>query len=424
MFVDKAEIYIKAGNGGNGAVAFHREKYVASGGPDGGDGGAGGSIIFKTAKNLTTLADFKYKTKYKAQNGEDGRGRNQYGKKGEDLIIFVPVGTVIREKRSGAVMADMSDDTPFVAAKGGNGGFGNVHFKSSVRQTPRFAKPGEKGEEWTVILELKLIADVGLIGFPNVGKSTLLSVVSDAKPNIANYHFTTLSPVLGVVSVAEFSFVIADIPGLIEGASEGFGLGDEFLRHIERCRMLIHVVDVSGSEGREPEEDFEKINGELAKHDPELLKKPMLVAGNKLDLAEPEKAQAFKKYIEDKGYMYFELSAPILHGTGELMNKTAELVSKLPKPVVYEKEELPEEILNEKHREKGFEIIKLPDGRFAVEADWINSLMHITNPNEPDQLNYFERSLRGAGVYEALEKAGCTEGDVIVIDGDEFDYVP
>ena len=308
MFVDKAVIEIKAGDGGNGAVAFHREKYVASGGPDGGDGGKGGDVVFVADDSLSTLADFKYKRKYKAPNGADGGGARRNGKKAEDLIIRVPRGTLIRENESGTLIADISDDTPFIAAKGGKGGWGNAHFATATRQTPRFAKSGKPGESWTVTLELKLLADVGLLGFPNVGKSSFISVVSGAKPIVADYHFTTITPVLGVVSMGEgTSFVIADIPGLIEGASEGVGLGHAFLRHVERCRMLLHIVDVAGSEGRDPVEDFEKINLELERFDPALSKLPQIVAGNKIDLATEEQRENFRRYIEDKGLQYFEM---------------------------------------------------------------------------------------------------------------------
>ena len=284
MFVDKANIRIKAGDGGDGAVAFHREKYVAAGGPDGGDGGKGGDIVFVADTNLSTLADFRYKRKYTAQRGENGRGGKCNGKNAQNLVIRVPFGTVIKEESTGRILADISDNEPHIVAKGGKGGWGNPHFANAVRQVPRFAKPGLPGEEYDVVLELKLLADVGLVGFPNVGKSTLVSVVSQAKPEIANYHFTTITPVLGVVSMGEgSSFVMADIPGLIEGAWQGTGLGHQFLRHVERCRMLVHIVDVSGSEGRDPREDFETINSELEKFNPELAERPMIVAGNKCD---------------------------------------------------------------------------------------------------------------------------------------------
>ena len=287
MFVDIAKIYVKAGNGGNGAISFHREKYVAAGGPDGGDGGRGGDIIFQVDDSLSTLADFRYKRKYVAENGADGGTSRCTGKKGAPLVVGVPRGTVVKDAESGRIIADISDDVPVVIAKGGNGGWGNQHFATATRQVPRFAKRGNPGEEIEVVLELKLLADVGLIGFPNVGKSTLISVVSEAKPKIANYHFTTLTPVLGVVRIDEgTSFVMADIPGLIEGAGEGVGLGHEFLRHVERCRMLVHVIDISGSEGRDPKEDFDKINKELAVFSDELKDRPQIVVGNKCDLCD------------------------------------------------------------------------------------------------------------------------------------------
>ena len=302
MFVDIAKIKIKAGNGGNGAVSFRREKYVAAGGPDGGDGGKGGNVVFQVDDNLATLADFRYKRKYTAPNGENGSSGRKNGKGGEDLIIKVPRGTIIREVESGAVMADMSGSEPFIAAKGGRGGWGNPHFATPTRQVPRFAKNGTPGEEWEVSLELKLLADVGLLGFPNVGKSTLVSVVSQAKPIIANYHFTTITPVLGVVSLGEgSSFVMADIPGLIEGAGDGVGLGHEFLRHVDRCRLLVHIVDAAGSEGRDPIEDFEIINKELEKFDPELAKRPQIVAANKIDLADDEQLERLEKYFTELG---------------------------------------------------------------------------------------------------------------------------
>ena len=295
MFIDSAKIKIKAGDGGDGAVAFHREKYVAAGGPDGGDGGRGGSVVFQVDENLSTLADFRYKRKYTAQRGENGRGGRCAGKSAPDLLVKVPRGTLVKDAATGRLLADMSGDSPQVIAAGGRGGWGNTHFATPTRQAPRFAKPGTPGQELEVLLELKLLADVGLVGFPNVGKSTLVSVVSEAKPNIANYHFTTLTPVLGVVRMGEGrSFVMADIPGLIEGAWEGQGLGHQFLRHVERCRLLVHVVDVSGSEGRDPKEDFRIINEELEKFNPELAQRPMLVAGNKCDLTDDEAVEAFR----------------------------------------------------------------------------------------------------------------------------------
>jgi len=423
MFVDKAKILIKAGNGGDGAVAFHREKFVAAGGPDGGDGGRGGNIVFQVDDNISTLADFRYKRKYKAQNGENGRGAHCNGKKAPDLIIKVPRGTVIREVESGVVMADMSTDEPFIAAKGGRGGWGNCHFATSTRQTPRFAKSGAPGEEWEVTLELKLIADVGLLGFPNVGKSSLLSVVSEAKPIIGDYHFTTIIPVLGVVSMGpESSFVMADIPGLIEGAAEGVGLGHEFLRHVERCRMLVHIVDVAGSEGRDSIDDFEKINSELERFNPELAKCPQIVAGNKIDLATDEQLKTFREYIEGKGYEYYEICAPIQHNTKELINAVAKKLSELPPVKHYEAEEIPQEILLQK-KNNGFKVT-VEDGVYIVEAEWLNKILMKTNPDDYESLQYFQNVLQSTGIIDELVKQGIHEGDTVSIYDLEFDYIP
>ena len=423
MFVDIAKIKIKAGDGGNGAVAFHREKYVAAGGPDGGDGGRGGNIVFKVDDNLATLADFRYKRKYKAENGADGSGSHRNGKKGKDLVIRVPRGTVIREAESGAVMADMSGDEEFIGAKGGNGGWGNSHFATSTRQAPRFAKSGAPGEEWEVSLELKLIADVGLLGFPNVGKSSLISVVSEAKPIVGDYHFTTIIPVLGVVRMGpEKSFVMADIPGLIEGASEGVGLGHEFLRHVERCRMLVHIVDVAGSEGRDPIEDFEKINEELEKFNPELAKCPQIVAGNKIDLAADEQLERFRKYIESKGYEYYEIVAPIAHGTKELINAVARKLDTLPPVKRYESEEIPVSVFERKSGD-GF-TVTVHDGVYIVEADWLYRILCKTDLDDYESLQYFQRVLQQKGVIDALIEKGISEGDTVSIYDLEFDYVP
>ncbi|MDD7292393.1 MAG: GTPase ObgE [Clostridiaceae bacterium] len=422
MFVDKAKILIKAGDGGHGAVAFHREKYIASGGPDGGDGGKGGDVVFVADSNISTLADFKYKRKYKAQNGADGSGSRKSGKKGEDLIIRVPPGTVIREAQSGAVMCDMSSDEPFVAAKGGKGGWGNCHFATPTRQTPRFAKAGAPGEEWEVTLELKLLADVGLLGFPNVGKSSFISVVSEAKPVIADYHFTTITPVLGVVSLGEgTSFVIADIPGLIEGASEGVGLGHEFLRHVERCRMLIHIVDVAGSEGRDPKEDFEKINLELERFNPELAKRPQIVAGNKIDLATEEQREDFRKYIEDRGLQYFEMCAPILEGTREVINAAAAMLATLPAVRRFESEEIPLEVVLKK-KNTGFSVTK-EDGVYIVDAPWLASIIARTDMDDYESLQYLQRVLVSSGIIDALREKGIEEGDTVSIYDFEFEFV-
>jgi len=423
MFVDIAKIKIKAGDGGDGAVAFHREKYVAAGGPDGGDGGKGGDIVFVVDDNLATLADFRYKRKYAAKKGENGRGSRQYGKKAPDLEIKVPRGTIIREVNSGAVMADMSKTDRFVAAKGGKGGWGNIHFATPTRQVPRFAKPGMPGEEWEISLELKLLADVGLIGYPSVGKSSLISVVSQAKPKIADYHFTTLVPNLGVVSMGEGnSFVIADIPGLIEGASEGIGLGHEFLRHVDRCRLLVHIVDVSGHEGRNPIEDFEKINEELVKFNPELADRPQIVAGNKIDMAEPEQIEALKNYVESKGYEYYSICAPILEGTQELMNAVWNKLQTLPPIKEYEAEEIPLEALIKD--DKGFKITVEDDNYYIVEASWFPKVLKGIDIEDYESLQYMQRVLEKSGVFAALREKGIQEGDIVSIYDIEFEYIP
>ena len=423
MFVDIAKIKIKAGDGGNGAVAFHREKYVAAGGPDGGDGGRGGNIVFKVNDNLSTLADFRYKRKYKAPNGEPGQTGRRNGKRGADLVIEVPRGTVIREIHSGKVMADMSDDDEFIAAKGGRGGWGNSHFATPTRQTPRFSKPGIPGEEWEVSLELKLLADVGLLGFPNVGKSTLISVVSQAKPIIADYHFTTLTPVLGVVSMGEGnSFVMADIPGLIEGASEGIGLGHEFLRHVERCRLLVHIIDAAGSEGRDPIDDFNKINAELIKFNPEMADLPQIVVGNKIDLASDEQLEELEKYFTQRGYQYFTMCAPIVEGTQEVINAVAAKLATLPPIKKYEKEEIPAEFFEQTG--DGKFTITVEDGVYSVEGEWLLKILQRTDLDDYESLQYFQRVLQSSGIIDALEEKGIQEGDTVEIYNLEFDFVP
>lgn len=422
MFVDIAKISVKAGNGGNGAVAFHREKYVASGGPDGGDGGRGGNIVFRVDTSLSTLADFRYKRKYSASNGQDGRGNRCNGKKGEDLVICVPKGTVIREVESGVVLADMSTEEDFVAARGGNGGWGNSHFATATRQTPRFAKNGAPGEAWDLQLELKLLADVGLLGFPSVGKSTLISVVSQAKPKIAEYHFTTLSPVLGVVSMGEgSSFVMADIPGLIEGAADGVGLGHEFLRHVERCRLLVHIVDVAGSEGRDPITDFNAINEELAKFNPDMVNLPQIVAGNKIDMASDEQIEAFKNYVEGLGYEYYSICAPIKEGTKELMNAVAAKLATLPPIKQYEAEEIPLEVL-EKKKDRGFNVT-VEDDMYFVEAEWLIPILHQIDLDDYESLQYLQRVLNSSGINQELINRGIEDGDTVVLYDIEFEYV-
>jgi len=422
MFVDKAEITVKAGKGGNGSVSFHREKYVAAGGPDGGDGGRGGDIIIKADTNMSTLMDFRYKRKYAAGNGADGSSRNKTGKDGEDLLISVPNGTLIREKESGAIIADISGAETFTLVSGGSGGWGNKHFATPTRQAPRFAKPGLPGEELDVVLELKLLADVGLIGFPNVGKSTLLSVVSKANPKIADYHFTTLFPNLGVVYLGEgTSFVLADIPGIIEGASGGAGLGHDFLRHIDRCRLLIHIVDISGSEGRDPIEDFETINEELSRYDSQLAQRPQLIAANKCDIAQDEEAiERFKGYIEERGFSLFMISAATGDGVRELVNAAAAELVKLPPVTVFEPDYIPKPRMQGSPEEL---IIEVFDDVWTIEGRWIEWLIQNVNFSDHESMMYFERVLRNAGIYLRLEEMGIKEGDTVSIYNLEFEYV-
>lgn len=425
MFVDKAKIYIKAGDGGDGAVSFRREKYIAAGGPDGGDGGKGGDVIFCVDTNLSTLIDFRYKRKYVAEKGQNGGAANCTGKNAPDLIIKVPKGTLIRDAKTGRIMADMSSDEPKILAKGGKGGKGNARFATPTRQIPRFSKPGFIGENFEVTLELKLLADVGLVGFPNVGKSTLISVVSAAKPKIANYHFTTLTPVLGVVKVQDGkSFVMADIPGLIEGASEGVGLGHEFLRHVERCRLIIHVVDVSGVEGRNPEEDFKIINRELKNFSEELSDRPQIVAANKCDMASEEQIDKFKSYIENEGLMFFPISAATTQGTKELMDAVSAELDKLPPIKEYEAEPMTRQELDEKAGiGERFEITRGDDGVFYVEAPWLEHIMRTVDMDDYASLQYFQRVLRNSGIIDSLEQKGINEGDTVNIFGFEFDFV-
>lgn len=424
MFIDRATIFVKAGNGGNGAVSFHREKYVAAGGPDGGDGGRGGDVIFVVDKNLNTLEKFRYKKKYQAEHGAPGSSRNCTGRSGQDLIIPVPEGTIVREAETGQIMADLSGVDRVVIAKGGKGGAGNQHFATSTRQIPRFAKPGVPGESFTLQLELKLLADVGLVGFPNVGKSTLISMVSGAKPKIANYHFTTLSPILGVVGYGEEgkTFVMADIPGLVEGASEGVGLGHDFLRHVDRCRLIIHVVDVSGIEGRDPIEDFEKINFELRNFDEELGSRPQIVAANKCDLADEAQIERFRKYIEEKGIPFFPIIAASRTGVQELIQEVISELQTLPPVRVYETEyvhELPKAGLGDRSK---YEITE-ENGVFYVEADWLEQILSTVNMDDYASLQYFQRVLRDCGIIDKLDAMGIQEGQMVDIFGFQFEYI-
>jgi len=422
MFIDKATISVKAGKGGDGAVAFHREKYVPAGGPDGGDGGRGGNVVVVADDNMSTLMDFRYKRKYVADSGVNGMGSRMKGKDGQDIVIKVPRGTLIRDKETGGVIKDMSDMQPFVLAKGGRGGWGNNHFATPTRQAPRYAKPGMNGVAREVVLELKLLADVGLVGFPNVGKSTLLSVVSKANPKIANYHFTTLFPNLGVVYVADgVSFVMADIPGIIEGASEGAGLAHHFLRHIDRCRLLIHLVDVSGSEGRDPIEDFEAINTELREYSPELAERPQIVVANKCDLL-PEGSELlndFRDYVTELGYDYYEISAATHTGTHELMNAAAEKLKELPPIKVFEADYVAPEPVIDTAEEL---TIEQYDDVWFVEGPWLEKLVATVNFTDYESRMYFDRILREAGIFERMEAMGVKTGDVVSIYNLEFSY--
>ena len=421
MFVDKVRITVIGGRGGDGAVAFHREKYVAAGGPDGGDGGHGGSVILRVSDHMTTLLDFRYKRKYVAQAGVNGMGRKMAGKRGEPLIIRVPRGTVVRDAETNQIIVDMSTGEDFVIAKGGRGGWGNQHYATATRQVPRFAKSGRKGEERDIILELKLLADVGLVGFPNVGKSTLLSVTSNARPKIANYHFTTLFPNLGVIYVEEgVSFVMADIPGIIEGAAEGAGLGHDFLRHIDRCRLLVHVIDVSGSEGRDPVEDFEAICAELGNYSVDLSNRPMIVAANKTDIMEDESLlKALREHVEAKGLELFELSAAAHQGTRELVKRIAQELQELPPVTVYE----PTYVEREPEIEMSGEFnIERYDETWVIESPWLERMMANVNFSDFESRNWFDKNLRESGLFDKLEAMGIQDGDIVSLYDLEFEY--
>ena len=423
QFVDQVRIFVQAGHGGHGCMSFRREKYIAAGGPDGGDGGHGGSVVLRVDTGMTTLMDFRYKRKYAAENGGNGQGSNMKGRNGQDLIITVPLGTVVRDAETGEVIKDMSSQEDYVLAKGGRGGWGNQHFATPTRQAPRFAKSGLSGESHEVILELKLLADVGLVGFPNVGKSTLLSVVSGAHPKIANYHFTTLFPNLGVVYLGEGeSFVMADIPGIIEGASEGVGLGHDFLRHIDRCRLIVHIVDVSGSEGRDPVEDFITINQELSQYSPELAGRPMIVVANKLDiLQEPENLSRLRDYTDSLGLPLYEMSAAIHKGTKELMRIIYERLKELPPITVYEPEyvkPLPQA------GDIGEVSIDHQEDVWLITAPWLERLIADINFDDYESRMYFDRQLRKSGLFEKLEELGIEKGDTVSLYDIEFDYEP
>ncbi|MEE0771910.1 MAG: GTPase ObgE [Anaerovoracaceae bacterium] len=428
MFVDRAKILIKSGKGGNGAVSFRREPFVPEGGPDGGDGGKGGDIVFKADKNMRTLMDFRYKRKYEAQNGQDGMKKKRYGKNGEDLIIKVPVGTMIIDEATGHVMGDLTEpDQSFIAAKGGKGGKGNVKYATSTRQAPNFAEAGGAAREREVVLEMKLIADVGLVGFPNVGKSTLLSVSTSARPKIANYHFTTIEPNLGVVKIYDTSFVMADIAGIIEGAHQGAGLGHKFLKHIERTKVLIHVVDVSGSEGRNPIEDFDKINNELEQYSPRLLRKPQIVVANKIDLIDEDDPQyiEFREYVKAKGYKVFPMSAPINIGVKEVMAEAANMLQQL--------------MLEPEDEDDGYEMFDFeaedndPDYRrvyadfdgnnYILSGKQLEKIFDSTNFNDSGSMRYLYKYIEKSGAIEQLKEMGIEDGDTIKVKDFEFEYV-
>ncbi|WP_314050123.1 GTPase ObgE [Peptostreptococcus stomatis] len=424
MFIDKARIFVKAGNGGNGAVSFRREKYVPAGGPDGGDGGRGANIIMVADTGLRTLMDFKYKKKYSAQHGEDGSKKKRAGKNGEDLILSVPEGTVIRDEKTGLIIADLKKaGDKAVVARGGYGGKGNQHFANAVRQAPAFAKSGTDGQERWITLELKMIADVGLLGFPNVGKSTFLSVVTSAKPKIANYHFTTLTPNLGVVQTRHGeSFVIADIPGIIEGAADGVGLGHDFLRHVERTKVLVHIVDISGIEGRDPIDDFEKINEELRLYNEKLASRPQIVVANKSDLLFDETIyENFKKTMEEKGYEVFKMSAVTRDGVDQVIDRVSQLLNEVEEVELVSQEEMYRPELDVDN-EGGLKVEIDEDGIYVVTGKELRRIMYSVNFDDMESLQFFQAQMESKGVFDMLRQAGIEDGDTVKIYELEFEF--
>lgn len=423
MFIDKARIFVKAGNGGNGAVSFRREKYVPAGGPDGGDGGRGASVIFEVDNDLRTLMDFKYQRKYVATPGGDGSKKRQAGKNGEDLVLKVPAGTIIRDEASGKIIADLKHEGDrAVVARGGRGGKGNQHFANAVRQAPNFAKSGTDGEERWVILELKMIADVGLLGFPNVGKSTFLSVVTAAKPKIANYHFTTLTPNLGVVQT-KFgdSFVLADIPGLIEGAAEGIGLGHDFLRHVERTKVLIHIVDISGLEGRNALEDFDAINGELKLYNEKLSTRPQVVVANKIDILEDESVyEEFKATLEERGYKVFKMSAATREGIDDVIAYVSQILKDAEEIELVSEEELYVPELDDAE-EEGLQV-EIEDGVYVVTGKSLRRIMYSVNFEDMESIQFFQKTMESQGVFDKLREMGIEDGDTVKIYDIEFEF--
>lgn len=426
MFIDNIKIYVKAGNGGNGAVSFHREKYVAAGGPDGGDGGRGGSIIFRVDTGSNTLLAFRYKRKFIAECGENGKGGKMHGKNGADVVIPVPPGTLIKDPETGKIIYDMAKSDEYVLCRGGRGGWGNRHFATPTRQIPRFAKTGTKGEEREVLLELKMLAEVGLIGFPNVGKSSILAEISSAKPKIANYHFTTLSPNLGVVSIGEGKgFLAADIPGLIEGASDGLGLGHAFLRHVDRCRLLLHVVDLAGTDGRDPIEDIDRIDIELAKYSSELSQRPQIMVANKIDSVDRDSdiISRFDEKCKELGRRAVYISAYTGENLDELVRVTVEALADLPPLTVYDTEYAPEEVSLDNSAGARETYVRRENGKYIVEGEWLYNFMGQINFSDYESLNFFQSVLSKNGVFDKLREAGVEDGDTVNIYDFEFDFI-